>query len=128
MRPLRSDVLSWLASYVQRGKAKAYAKARQMPSAARTEIQVHRAYQALDILLSNGAEVSNGISDYRRVFAFKRSTPCSLDAVIFGHVASARMDKMTGYGELFQKQYPNLFRHYTFIYAHISRSFIEQTN
>lgn len=126
MKPMRSKLLAWLASFVQRGKAKAYAKARQMQSAAHTEVQVHKAYQALDVLLSNGdaPEKASGVGDYRRPFVFKRSKPCSLDAVIFGHVASARMDKMTGFGELFEKQYPNLNRHY----IHIYRMYFSQFN
>jgi hypothetical protein len=53
--------------------------------------------------------------DFQRPYAFGRNVPCSLDAVIFGHVASASMDKMTGYGALFVQKYPHLWAHHEWI-------------
>ena len=50
-------------------------------------------------------------------FFHSSSSPTTIDAVVFGHVAEAMYEKVSRFGRTFEEKFPTLWRHYQRIYS-----------
>ena len=119
MRPHRIFPLNHVVAWVERSKAQWVVHQNRMPCAALSQQNLYDGYRALETMLysSSGGNGGGNSGNGRRrnndgPYMFGRSTPCSLDAIVYGHVATAVSERISGYGKIIQEDFPLLWGHY----------------
>ena len=107
MKSHRTFPVDRLVAWMEKMKATSTIKNRRLPCATLAKKKLYEGYHALETLLPPPTEEGG-----RGPYMFGRSTPCSLDAIVFGHVSSACGDKMTTWGHDIQTIFPLLWSHY----------------
>ena len=102
MKSHRTFPFNIFVSYMERTKACSIVQQQRLPCGILAKQKLHEGYQALETMLSDTAGP----------YIFGRETPCSLDAVVYGHVASARLEKTTEFGIDIELKFPKLWNHY----------------
>jgi hypothetical protein len=146
MKAHRLFPFNYFVSWVERRKAQSMIKQNRMPCATIAQETLYEGYRALETILFNGASGSGSSGDGSSVkddedgvglsgrwnngpYMFGRSTPCSLDAIVFGHVATAASERISEYGKEIESKFPLLWKHYkTILNTYFSRSMVTNNN
>jgi len=114
-----------IVAFREKNKAQAIVHQHRLPCATLAKEQLHEGYRALETLLTASSLTSTSSSSSSPSpalasissstagpYMFGRTTPCSLDAVVFGHIATSRSDKASEFGLEIELKFPKLWNHF----------------